>query len=124
MSHDRISVVKHIWSEHNYRSNVDRRRSYRRILRRKWHWFCILEPQGSFFLGTANDPLERVRQWIRDLERPSIRLVVLDFWQTTGLDASAMLSFADVKQLTHPYNMLLVLSTFQQRPRVAWQGKC
>jgi SulP family sulfate permease len=35
---------------------------------------------------------------------------VLDFRQVTGLDASAVLSFAKMKQLAHRYNMVLVFS--------------
>ncbi len=108
VNYSRISVVKHTLSGSNYRSNVDRPRSYRQILRRKGDWLCILELQGFIFFGTANDLLDRVRQRIRDLELPVPRFVVLDFREVLGLDASAVLSFAKMTQLAHRYNIVLV----------------
>jgi SulP family sulfate permease len=110
ISYSRISVVKHVLSGSNYRSNVDRPRSYRQILHRNGHWLCILELQGFIFFGTANDLLDRVRQRLQDLELPSPCFVVLDFRKVMGLDASAVLSFAKMKQLAQRYNAVLVFS--------------
>jgi SulP family sulfate permease len=115
ISYSRISVVKHTLSGASYRSNVDRSRQETRTLRSRGHWLYILELAGFIFFGTANRLLEQVRERIGQPDLPPPRFVVLDFRQVSSLDASAVLSFAKMKQLTHARDIVLVFTHLSAR---------
>ena len=110
ISYSRISVVKHVLSGSSYRSNVDRPWPERQILRSRGAWIHILELQGFVFFGTASNLLDQVRRRIENPSLPAPRFVVLDFRQVSGLDASAVLSFARMRQLAQAQGIVLVLT--------------
>jgi SulP family sulfate permease len=110
VSYSRLRVVKHTLSGVNFQSNVDRPRLYRQLLRAKGEWVYILELQGFIFFGTANKLVNQVRERIADPDLLSPRFVVLDFRQVRGLDASAALSFAKMKQLAESQSIVLVFT--------------
>lgn len=110
VNYSRISVVKHAFSGADYQSRVTRRRAHRQILNRKGDEIYILQLQGFIFFGTANNLLNQVRQRIEATDMPRLRFVVLDFRQVTGLDSTASLSFAKIKQLARMQQIVLVLT--------------
>ena len=110
VNYSRIAVVRHALSGANRRSNVDRPRLYRQLLREKGHWIYILELEGFIFFGTANRLLERVRGRVEDAQLPAPRFVVLDFRRVRGLDASAVLSFTRIRQLAQAKGFTLVFT--------------
>jgi SulP family sulfate permease len=127
VDYSRIGVVKHQLSGISHRSNVERPRLYRQLLRRKGHWLHILKLHGFIFFGTANRLFEQVRRRANDLSSPSPRYVVLDFRLVTGLDSSAAFSFAKMRQLAEREDIVLVfthLSTEirRQLEKVAFEG--
>jgi SulP family sulfate permease len=77
----------------------------------------ILELQGLVFFGTANRLLEQVRRRVDDPDQPAPRFVLLDFRQVDGLDASAVLSFARMKQLAQARGFVLVLTALSDPVR-------
>ncbi len=118
VNYSRIPVVRHSLSGNSYRSSVDRPRADAQALRSRGVWLHILELQGFVFFGTANMVLEQLRQRLKDPALPCPRFVVLDFRRVNGLDASAVLSFAKMKQLAQPQGLILVfthLSSVMQR---------
>jgi SulP family sulfate permease len=108
--YSRVSVVKHTLSGANFHSNVERPPVYRQLLRQKGDWLYILQLNGMLFFGTANKLLDQVRQRLKDPARPAPRYIVLDFSQVSGLDASAVLSFARMKQVAQASQVLLVFT--------------
>jgi SulP family sulfate permease len=110
VSYSRVGVVRHALSGQNYSSNVDRPQAQYTVLRSKGDWLYILELQGFIFFGTAHRLLDRVRRRIDDPDLPPPRFIVLDFRQVRGLDASAVLSFARMKQIAAARDMVLVLT--------------
>jgi SulP family sulfate permease len=69
----------------------------------------ILQLQGFIFFGTANGLLQRVRQRASQADLSPLRFLVLDFDQVTGLDSTALLSFAKMKQVAqeHAFRLLV-----------------
>jgi SulP family sulfate permease len=110
VNYSSLSVVKHTLSGATYTSNVDRPRLYHQLLRQKGHWLYILELQGFIFFGTAQRLLDQIRQRIHDPALSPPHFVVLDFRLVSGLDSSAVLSFAKMKQLAQAHHFTLVLT--------------
>jgi SulP family sulfate permease len=111
VNYSRVSVIKHAFSGANYQSRVTRRRAHRQILEQKGNEIYILQLQSFIFFGTANNLLNQVRQRIEATDSPRLRFVVLDFRQVTGLDSTAMLSFAKMIQLAQTQQITLVFTT-------------
>jgi SulP family sulfate permease len=110
VDYSRVGVVKHVFSGTNYSSRVERPRLYKQLLRQKGQWLYILELQGFIFFGTANRLLDQVRQRLSAPGLPAPHFVVLDFRRVSGLDASAVLSFAKLKQLAQGRNLTLIFT--------------
>jgi SulP family sulfate permease len=110
VNYSRIGVSKHTLSGTNFQSNVVRPRLYQQLLRQKGHWIYIIELQGFLFFGTANRLLDQVRERINTPDLPVPHFVVLDFRQVNGLDASAALSFAKMKQVAQAEQIVLVFT--------------
>jgi SulP family sulfate permease len=110
VNYSRIPVVKHTLSGTSYRSNVDRPRADTQALRSQGDWLYILELQGFIFFGTANMVLDQLRQRLNNPTLLCPRFIVLDFRQVSGLDASAVLSFAKMKQLAQARGLALVFT--------------
>jgi SulP family sulfate permease len=108
--YSRIDIVKHALSGATYRSNVDRPPHERQLLRTHGDQIFILELQGFIFFGTASKLLDRVRQRLDTPSQPPPRLLLIDFRRVNGLDASAVFSFAKLKQLAQAQNMILLFT--------------
>ncbi|MEW5869823.1 MAG: SulP family inorganic anion transporter [Chloroflexota bacterium] len=115
--YSRIDVVKHCLTGNNFHSTVERPRLYENLLRKKGDWLYILELQGFIFFGTANRLLERVRQRIQAENIPTPRFILLDFRQVNGLDASAVVSFTKIRQLTQAHQIILIFTDLKPRLR-------
>jgi SulP family sulfate permease len=122
LRYSRINVIHHAGSGAEIRSNVERCAYHRQVLAKELglHIF-VLELQGFLFFGTANAMLEEIRARVADTERPRVRYIVLDFRRVTGLDSSAVLTFAKGKQLAEAQDITLVLSQISERIRHQFQ---
>jgi len=107
VQYSRINVVKHTLSGSNYQSNVVRATMYQGLLRQKGERIYILKLQGFIFFGTAHKLFEQIRERVHE---SGVRLIVFDFRLVTGLDSSAVLSFAKIKQLAQEHDIVLVFA--------------
>jgi SulP family sulfate permease len=115
VDYSRVDVVRHALSGVSYRSKVDRPRLFRRLLRQKGEWLYILELQGYLFFGTANSLLDRIRQRLDAPDQLAPRFVVLDFRRVSGMDGSAVMSFAKMVQLARAQGFVVVLTHLSPR---------
>lgn len=107
INYSQLAVTKRISSGAYYHSNVLRTPEETAILEAEGEQIYILELQGVIFFGTANKLLNQIRdiiscteaQRITDKTLDPVRFVILDFRLVNGLDASAVLSFAKLRQL-------------------------
>lgn len=108
--YSRIGIVSQTHSGVTYQSTVERPLQQRRVLREQGEQLYILKLQGYIFFGTANHVLQRVRQRAQAADLPSLRFVVLDFHRVSGLDASALHSFATMKEVAETQALTLVFT--------------
>jgi SulP family sulfate permease len=115
LNYSRVNVVRHILTGESFQSNVDRPRLYQQLLRQKGHWIYILELQSFIFFDTATTLLEQVRRRLVAPGAHPPHFVVLDFRLVSGLDSSAVLSFAKMKQLCQDRDITLVFTHLTPR---------
>ncbi|UCC87923.1 MAG: SLC26A/SulP transporter family protein [Anaerolineales bacterium] len=126
VNYSRINVVKHALSGAEYHSRVTRCQHQRQMLSQTGGALFILQLQGFIFFGTAHNLLDRVRRRAEAGHLPGLRFVVLDFRQVTGLDSTAMLSFARMKQLaqTRQFTLVFTNPAPEIRCRLEQSGIC
>jgi sulfate permease, SulP family len=107
VNYSQINVVKHTLSGATYQSNAARSVQQQRLLHTEGDQICILELQGFLFFGTANTLLNQICQRSRQSQ---LRFVVFSFRLVTGLDSSAVLSFAKLKQIAQQQQFSLVFT--------------
>jgi SulP family sulfate permease len=115
VNYSRVSVVKQELCGNIFRSRVTRSRSQWEALTARGDELCVLKLQGFIFFGTANSLFEQVRERTRRTDVPPVRYVVQDFAQVTGLDSTALLSFAKLLQLAQEQRFTLVLTGLSGR---------
>jgi SulP family sulfate permease len=125
ISYSRIGVIRGTLSGAEFRSSVIRSPSHERLLNEQSHWTHINKLQGYLFFGTANRLLDQVRASLQTENRP--RSIVFDFKMVSGLDSSAVLSFARMRQLAQAHDVALCFShmarpIFDQLSREVFQG--
>jgi sulfate permease, SulP family len=110
INYSRVRVVKYILSGAHFHSNVDRASDQRTVLREKGERVHILKLQGYVFFGTANILLNQVRQRAEDSNQQALQFVIFDFSLVTGLDSSALRSFAKMQQLAEKHQFTFVFT--------------
>nr|WP_277881534.1 SulP family inorganic anion transporter [Leptolyngbya sp. FACHB-17] len=108
INYSRLTVVRRISTGTYHHSNVLRTSEELEILEEQGEQAYIVELQGLIFFGTANKLLNQVRDRINNHELPPVHYVILDFRLVSGLDASAVLSFAKLKQVAHQKQVHLI----------------
>lgn len=111
VNYSRIAVVRHTLSGADFHSTVDRPASQRQLLRENGEQLEILQLQGFIFFGTAASLLNQIRCRLADSRRPRLRFLVLDFSRVTGLDSSAVSSFARMKQVAESQELQVALTS-------------
>ncbi len=125
INYSRLSVTKRVASGTYYHSNVLRTSEEAMILREEGERIYILELQGLIFFGTANKLLNQVRDRINHSTHQPLKFVVLDFRLVSGLDASAAISFAKLKQVTQQKQIhLLFTNLSSEAMQRLKQGGC
>jgi len=110
VTYSRINVVKHTLSGRTFQSTVERAVVDRRILQENGEALVIFKLHGFIFFGTANTLYQQIRHSIIAPESSGVRFLVLDFHLVSGLDASALNSFAKLKQLAETQGITLVFT--------------
>jgi SulP family sulfate permease len=116
INYSRINVVRHVLTGLTYQSRVTRGSRQRALLQRHGEQIQILQLQGYLFFGTANSLLEQVRARL-NADLPALRLLILDFQHVTGLDSTALLSFAKMKLLAQARDFGLVFTSLSCQVR-------
>jgi SulP family sulfate permease len=107
ISYGRIDQVRQVAFGETHRSNVDRGPSERATLAAMGERFQILRLHGFVFFGTANGLLERIRE---RLEAGAPAFLVIDLLRVSGVDSSAVVSFAKIERLAQTYGSELLLT--------------
>lgn len=117
VDYSRIDVIRHRLTGRTATSRVMRTKDEAERLRRHGEQVGVYTLQGFIFFGTATTLLGELRDRIGDADRPRMAFVVLDFRQVTGIDATAVLSFAKLLDLTEQAGVQLVLTGL---PDASW----
>lgn len=119
LQYSQVPVVRHVYSGRNYHSRVLRSQPQTELLREEGRGLVILELQAYIFFGTANRIYEQIKHRLQTPQAAGLRVVVLDFRQVSGIDASAALSFVRLKRLLRQHQITLAFTglkpTVQQR---------
>jgi sulfate permease, SulP family len=125
VNYSRLTITKRIASGAYLYSNVLRTSEEVELLQNEGEQTYVIELQGLIFFGTANKLLNQIRDRIDHPEQTPVRFVLLDFRLVSGLDASAVLSFAKLKQVAGAKQIHLIFTNLspeaQQRLQ---QGEC
>ncbi|MBD1911100.1 MULTISPECIES: SulP family inorganic anion transporter [unclassified Leptolyngbya] len=123
--YSQLTVVRHA-SYGTYRhSNVLRTSEELEILEAEGQQAYIVELQGLIFFGTANKLLNQVRDRLNNSELTPLRYVILDFRMVSGLDSSAVLSFAKLRQVADQKQVHLLYSNLDpQAKQRLLRGEC
>lgn len=125
VNYSRLTVTKRVASGAYYHSNVLRTDEEMNILEAEGDQTYIIELQGLIFFGTANKLLDQVRDRIDHPTQTPVQFVVLDFRLVSGLDASAVLSFAKLKQVAGQKKVhLLFTNLSKEAMQLLQQGAC
>jgi sulfate permease, SulP family len=126
VNYSRTEVVRHVLTGESFTSNVERSEEQVETLRRLGEAIHIFHLHGFIFFGTANTLVGRITERIRDRTKPAVRMLVLDFGRVTGLDSSAVISFAKVLKLAdsegHEFDVVLTGLSASMRARLARGG--
>jgi SulP family sulfate permease len=96
INYGRIELVREVGFGETYRSNVDRPADERAELRGFSDRVLILRLSGFVFFGSTNRLLERIGH--RSEDTPP-RFLVIDVRRVSGVDSSAVVSFAKVMRM-------------------------
>jgi len=106
--YSRIDVVKHSLTASEHRSNMERSETDAELLQEAGDSVLILQLQGFIFFGTASRITWHVRSRLENTE--TLRFVIFDFRQVTGVDSSAVVLFERIALLAREHGLVLVFT--------------
>jgi SulP family sulfate permease len=111
VNYSRVDVAKHELTGADVSSNVDRPRRDARLLAVHGRRILVFTLQGFMFFGTANKLLTRVIGRVdAALPEEPARFVLFDFRRVSGIDSSAAMSFAKMRQFAEKRGLVLVFA--------------
>lgn len=111
VNYSRVDVAKHELTGIDVTSNVDRSAAEVRMLHRHGRRILAFSLQGYMFFGTANKLLTRViGRCAAGQGEDAPAFVVFDFRRVTGIDSSAAMSFAKLRQFAEKRGLMLVFA--------------
>lgn len=119
VSYSRTSVIKHELSGSTLRSRVSRNFNEQTHLDAHGEETFILQLQGYLFFGTANTLLETIKTRVE--QASPLKGIILDFEQVSGLDATALSSFAKMIQLSEKTGTQLLLSALPDKLKTSFE---
>lgn len=108
--YSQVSVVRNTLDGQSFLSHRQHSVSQERLLRQHGAAAYILRLQNYLFFGTSRRLLEQIRGRIKDATLPPVRYLVLDFERVAGMDSSAVLSFARLRQIAAERDITVVLT--------------
>ena len=112
--YSKIGVARDVLSGAAYHSNVDRGEAQLALLHEFGDEIHILRLQGFVFFGTANALVRLVRKRLAQAGKHPLRYLLVDFHLVTGMDASAVVSFAKLAQMAEDSEFTLVICRVSQ----------
>ncbi len=106
INYSKVEVVKYELTGKTFNSNVERSEYLRKILDDNGDQIFILPLQGFIFFGTANKLLQRVLDRIESDTSNSMKYLLSDFRQVTGMDSSAVNSFNKLKIMAENHQFI------------------
>jgi SulP family sulfate permease len=106
-SASRVNAIKFSFDGSEYRSSLDRGTQELAVLADYGHQIQGLSLQSYLFFGSANRLYQHVKALLA--RRPDCRFLLFDFRLVTGIDSSALHSFAQIKQAADEVGARLVL---------------
>ncbi|GAB4438547.1 MAG: SulP family inorganic anion transporter [Anaerolineae bacterium] len=117
ISYSRFDVIKYKLTGADHRSNRARPVGHQQLLKKHGRRTLIFWLQGYLFFGTASRLLDEI---VKDLHEASeAQYLLLDFRQVSGLDVSAMLSFAKLRRIASTRQINLIYTNLS--PEIAQQ---
>ena len=99
VEYSRTDIVRQFVRGHHRQSNYEGSAERLAALRRHGAAILIFRLQGYLFFGTADGLRKRILSEAEgSADRPSARFVLIDFGRVTGIDSSAVLTFARLGQ--------------------------
>lgn len=121
IKYSQINVIRFEGDGSGLRSNVERTPAERAELNDHADQIFVIGLQGYLFFGTAARIYSRLNEKLEE-PNPSIRFVVLDFEQVTGIDASAGLNFEKLSQLMMLKKVHLLVAGIDKRFASSMEG--
>lgn len=107
ITYSRVPILKHDLVGADYASNRVRTFQQQRYLNTHAQQIRILWLQGYLFFGTTIQLVEYITALVVT-KTPALRFLVLDFHYSSGVDASALLSFTKLQRLTREHDVTLI----------------
>lgn len=117
ISYSQLTVIRRVSTGVYHHSNVLRTPEELETLKAQGNQAYIVELQGLIFFGTANKLLNQIRDRINNDHLPPVRYVMLDFRLVRDLDASAVLSFAKLKQVANQKQVHLIYTHLSRQAK-------
>jgi SulP family sulfate permease len=118
LSYSRVGVVRRELTREDFSSNVERSREQFLLLQREGKRIHELWLSGFIFFGSSNVIFERIKQIIEQQQDKPLEYVVLDFSRVSGLDTSAALSIAKLRDFCDWHSVALAFSGFNEGVRL------
>ncbi len=124
VNYSRIGIVKDALTGRTYQSNMERPFEQRQLIKQMGECIFILRLHGFIFFGTSQSLVNQVNLRVRDSGREKLRFLILDFQHVSALDASAIFSFARLKQMAAANQFHLVFTDVNKdiKARLAHNG--
>jgi SulP family sulfate permease len=107
LSASRINAIKYSFDGSEMRSSLDRSPSELALLAQNGTQIQVMSLHTYLFFGSASGLHQHVKELL--MRRPECRFLVFDFRMVTGVDASAMHSFAQIKRAADEHDVRLVM---------------
>jgi len=117
LSYSRVGVVRRELTREDFSSNIERSREQFLLLQREGKRIHELWLSGFIFFGSSNVIFERIKQIIEQQQDKPLEYVVLDFSRVSGLDTSAALSIAKLRDFCDWHSVALAFSGFNEGVR-------
>ena len=119
VSYSKVEIIKHELTGKTFHSNVERSESVKNIIDDNGDQTLILPLQGFIFFGSANRLLERIKLHLQSQNEISLKYLVFDFKQVTGVDSSTINSFNKLRILAELDNFQVLFCNL--RPKIISQ---
>ncbi len=119
IEYGRVDIIRYTLSGRDYQSRVDTSEERLELLRGHGEAILLFRLQGFLFFGTADRLRKTIQRHILAHVGKPIRFLVIDFQRVSGLDSSAVLSFARLAQMAPAGGFTLVLTGMTEQVATA-----